>query len=132
MVRQTQGAESGEIRMGRTARAALVVAVAATGLVATSAPAVALEVPNENWHEHTTAPQWLIVIAGGPVVCPNATDKPLLPSHGKDASPVANAGVCFSDTSVIHLRRIADHGGAASWSPVASVPDLYYRITARG
>jgi hypothetical protein len=60
-----------------------------------------------------------------PAVCNDATDKALLPG---DAKPEKNqplrAGVCFTSTTVIHLRSIdANNPAPEGWSgPIAPTP----------
>ena len=112
-------------------RAGAAVAVAGA-LLGAASPAAALQVPNSNWHQHPPGAPWLVAIAGE-VVCPNATDKMLLKSAGVNSSPVLVAGVCMSETHVVHLRWA--HGGKqpAGWSQVmVQGSPVYYKLTPRG
>jgi hypothetical protein len=121
------------------------------GVSALAAPALAHNVPNEaNWHIHDgTGPgpsagshhaglaffpalfaqEGLVYgSAEAPYLqCPNATDKGLLP-HGVHGS-VTSAGVCMSDTFVLHLRSGTD--APEGWSTLAGTT-IHYRLTPRG
>ena len=113
-------------------RAGVVLAAATAGALGLAGPAGAQEVRNDNWHEHPPGARWLVDIAG-PVVCPNATDKLLLPSADRKSSPVVAAGVCFSATHVVHLRWHPGSRAPAGWSQVeVNGMPVHYKLTARG
>jgi hypothetical protein len=60
-----------------------------------------------------------------PAVCNDATDKALLPGDSKpEQGQPLRAGVCFTSTTVIHLRSIdANDPAPAGWSgPIAPTP----------
>ena len=62
-----------------------------------------------------------------PAECNDATDKALLPPNDSTGTPTENqplrAGVCYTSTTIIHLRSIdAGDPAPAGWSgPIASV-----------
>lgn len=111
-------------------RAAVSVTAAVAGVVALALPSAAQEVPNDNWHAHPPGAPWLVAIAGE-VICPDATDKLLLKSAERKSSPVIAAGVCFSDTHVVHLRWVPGGNAPSGWSQVEGI-EVFYKMTARG
>jgi hypothetical protein len=116
--------------MVKVVRAAVVLAAATAGALGLAAPSAAQEVPNDNWHSHPPGAPWLVAIAGD-VVCPDATDKLLLPSAERNFSPVMAAGVCMSATHVVHLRWLPGGNAPSGWSQVEGM-QVFYKLTARG
>jgi hypothetical protein len=128
----------------------LAVAVAA---MAGATTASADDVPNENWHihdglgagplagdHHAPLGFWPRLFAqeglvygteAAPfVMCPNATDKVFLP-NGVNGT-VDGAGVCMSDTFIVHLLSGVDTPAGWSTLSFANGTFLSYRLTPRG
>ena len=125
------------------------VATIALALAGAAYAATAQDLP-PNWHVHDGQTQlgpahkpvgFFPAILGqsssdyrlDPAICPNATDKALLPSNGSDNQP-DRAGVCMTTTTVIHLRSIPVGDPAPEgWSLQGTSGGIatYYRLTAR-
>jgi hypothetical protein len=113
---------------------------------------VAAELP-PNWHVHdgqtALGPQhkgigFFPTILGqapadyvaDPAECPDATDKAFLPSAGSAQSDLLRAGMCFTSTSIIHLRTVpVGVDGPEGWSSLTAATEpgwvTYYLVTAR-
>lgn len=70
-----------------------------------------------------------------PARCPNATDKAFLPSSGESQAELLRAGVCFTDTAVIHLRTVrVGTDGPDDWASLTAASEpgwiTYYSVTA--
>jgi hypothetical protein len=70
-----------------------------------------------------------------PARCPNATDKAFLPSWGEKQAALLRAGVCFTGTSVIHLRTVpVGTDGPEGWASLTAASEpgwiTYYSVTA--
>lgn len=116
--------------MVKVVRSGVVLAAVTAGTLGLAGPSVAQEVPNDNWHAHPPGAPWLVAIAGD-VVCPDATDKLLLPSAGRNSSPLVATGVCFSATHVVHLRWHPGGNAPSGWVQVEGM-QVSYKMTARG
>ncbi len=119
-----------------------------------STPATAASGTLQNWHVHDCTSGCPFVDADGvthqavgffpvilgesrsqyltdPVVCPNATDKALLPG-GREPNQPLRAGICTNSTTVVHLRSI-DVGDAApdGWTYLSTSGGFatYYLLT---
>lgn len=126
--------------------------LAALGAMVGAAPALANNVPNEaNWHIHDgsatgtgTHHKGLVFFpalfsdaglgtygteaSGGYVICPNATDKGLLPNGANGR--VHAAGICMNELYVIQIRLGTD--APAGWSSLSFGGSVwYYRVTGR-
>jgi len=71
-----------------------------------------------------------------PARCPNATDKAFLPSFGESQADLLRAGVCFTETSVIHLRTVrVGTAGPDGWASLTAASEpgwiTYYSVTAK-
>ena len=71
-----------------------------------------------------------------PARCPNATDKAFLNSADTSNADLLRAGVCETDTQVIHVRTVPiGTAGPAGWASIttASEPGFvtYYLVVAR-
>jgi hypothetical protein len=71
-----------------------------------------------------------------PARCPNATDKAFLPSSGEAQSDLLRAGVCETNTDVIHLRTVLlGTAGPDGWSSLTTRSEpgwvTYYLVTTR-
>ena len=136
----------------------LVVVLAAAALLlmavgAVSAASTASSLP-PTWHVHdgqgaTLGSQHkgigffpaILEVDGGrdsedPARCPNATDKAFLDSADTSNADVLRAGVCETDTQVIHLRTVpVGTAGPGGWASIttASEPGFvtYYLVVAR-
>ena len=129
----------------------LAAAIASTVLASSALP------PNHHVHDCTAPPCTYPHLGAGffpsvlgqttveylldPAVCPDATDKGLLPQGRQENQPL-RAGQCSTSTTVIHLRSIPEGDPVPEgWSLVThpsgtSVEDgvtyrTYFRLTAR-
>jgi len=71
-----------------------------------------------------------------PARCPNATDKAFLPSSSENQADLLRAGVCFTETSVIHLRTVpVGTDGPDGWASLTAASEpgwiTYYSVTAK-
>ena len=69
-----------------------------------------------------------------PARCPNATDKAFLPSFGNSQSDILRAGICITDTAVIHVRTVpVGTAGPDGWSSLTTASEpgwvTYYLVT---
>ena len=71
-----------------------------------------------------------------PARCPNATDKTFLPSADNSEADHLRAGVCFTDTVVIHLRTVpVGTSGPDGWGSLTAASEpgwvTYYLVSPR-
>lgn len=126
-----------------TRRSLVAAALTTVALLVLAVPAFAHGVPNEdNWHvhdggaggHHKPVAFFPLIIAdydaeNDPAVCPNATDKALLPSRS-ETSPVHQAGICMTDEYIIHILTLDGQPAPSGWSQVGST-NTYYKLTSR-
>ncbi len=128
---------------------AIVLAVgSATALIAAS-PASADRNVFNNWHIHSGSTElgalhrsaaFFPAILGVDLAtykatpslwayCPNATDKVLV---GGDGGSKSTAGVCMTETTVIHLLSVPPgQSPPAGWTPIPGSTTGYYKLTVR-
>lgn len=140
--------------MERRRLVSIITALSALALLAGSALASpdAAELP-PNWHIHdgqtALGPQhkgigFFPTILGqstadylaDPAECPDATDKAFLPSAGSAQSALLRAGMCFTSSSIIHLRTVpVGVDGPEGWSSLTTATEpgwvTYYQVTPR-
>lgn len=128
-----------------TRRSLVAAALTTVALLILAVPAFAHGVPNEdNWHvhdgrtdlgaHHKPVAFFPAIIPGydpanDPAVCPNATDKVLLPSRS-ETSPVHQAGICMTNEYIIHILTLSGQPAPSGWSQVGS-SNTYYKLTSR-
>ena len=69
-----------------------------------------------------------------PARCPNATDKAFLPSFGNSQRDILRAGICTTDTTIIHVRTVpVGTAGPDGWLSLTTASEpgwvTYYLVT---